>query len=223
MLKGPVLYAAGTQDVFAGGENPAFCADMPPYKRQAVANFRADADKALSVTAHRLLCYAIKQVWGITPQSADWDKLPNGKPFLKGQPDKHFNLSHSGAVAVCVLDDFPVGVDVQIQQQGKARVAKRIMSAAEWAQMEKSEDPEQFFFQVWALKESYLKYTGEGISVPLGEISVYPVRNKILHNRNEYCVFTLLNDITGYQTAVCARGPLAAPLCWVAGKDLWPE
>ena len=37
----------------------------------------------------------------------------NGKPFLK-DVDFHFNLSHSGAYAVCAYGDQPIGIDLQI-------------------------------------------------------------------------------------------------------------
>ena len=37
--------------------------------------------------------------------------------------------------------------------------------------MEQCEDPARLFYRLWTLKESYVKLTGTGISVPLSQIT----------------------------------------------------
>lgn len=62
--------------------------------------------------AHRLLALAAAEHWGLSPLPA-LDRAEHGKPFFPGLPERQFNLSHSGPLALCALDRRPVGVDIQ--------------------------------------------------------------------------------------------------------------
>ena len=52
----------------------------------------------------------------------------DGKPFLPGLPDIHFNLSHSGDYIACAFSDQEVGLDLQEHSRPHTsivRIAKR--------------------------------------------------------------------------------------------------
>ena len=38
-------------------------------------------------------------------------RIPGEKPRFPAYPDFHYNISHSGGVAVCGLSDHPIGID----------------------------------------------------------------------------------------------------------------
>ena len=65
-----------------------------------------------TLEAHALLREAVRLTWG-------WEELPRlereerGKPWFPDHPQRHFNLSHSGKMALCALADGEVGVDIQ--------------------------------------------------------------------------------------------------------------
>ena len=90
--------------------------------------------------------------------------MEKGKPYLCNHPDIHFNISHSNDLVACVVADAPVGIDVQYCEAKNIQVlAKRAFSPEEWKDFEESDFCDEFFFRYWTKKESYLKYTGEGI------------------------------------------------------------
>jgi len=94
-----------------------------------------------------------------------------GKPFFVDLPDLHFSLSHSGNYGACAFYHQPVGLDLQTHSScDRKAIARRFFHPEEYAYLE----VENFipFFQVWAAKEGYVKYTGEGISGGLHTFSV---------------------------------------------------
>ena len=95
----------------------------------------------------------------------DIGKGPMGQPYLLQYPHIHFNISHSGDYVACAVGKEPLGLDIQIHlDRDCRRTARRIMNPAEWSAYEASGFQNEYFYQCWTRKESYLKYTGEGLS-----------------------------------------------------------
>ena len=121
--------------------------------------------------AHRLLALAAAEHWGLSPLPA-LDRAEHGKPFFPGLPERQFNLSHSGPLALCALDRRPVGVDIQTVGPHRPRILQRVCSREERAWLDEQSDLWAAFAQLWALKESRAKYTGAGLTSPIAEIRV---------------------------------------------------
>ena len=97
----------------------------------------------------------------------------NGKPAILDE--RHFfNLSHSGSYAACVYGTYPCGIDIQKHTPDRFHVAERCFTPLE--QKKIREEGAQCFTRIWTVKESYLKYTGQGIRIPLNSIEVLPGR-----------------------------------------------
>lgn len=175
---------------------------MSYEKRLKIERMRRRGDALTAVTAHRLLCFALKSGYGIEPSPDDWATGEYGKPYLKIAESIHFNISHSGNMAMCALGGSQVGADIEIVKPYRQGLETRIMSGSEMQVFLRCEDKINFFYQIWTLKESYLKYTGRGLGA-LGEITVLPDENGIISNVSE-CRFTLIDSVPGYQSAVCA-------------------
>ena len=87
----------------------------------------------------------------------------SGKPYLVNS-DLYFNISHSNRYVVCAIGEEELGIDIQFHKNKNVdKIAARIMSVAEWQEYQSAGDKSKFFFDLWAKKESYIKYTGEGI------------------------------------------------------------
>lgn len=115
----------------------------------------------------------------VAPQDWSFSAGPFGRPMLAG-PDRklrlRFNLSNTmGLVACVVARDGLVGVDVENTERQGATVtlAERYFSAAEVAALHAlpAEDQRRRFFELWTLKEAYIKARGLGLQVPLGWFS----------------------------------------------------
>ena len=124
-------------------------------------------------------CYLIRSVLSeydvVDPQQWKFQKNEYGKPrIVDSQNSKSlfFNLSHSGekhVLAVCLSDS--VGVD--IEQSGKrrriAKIADRFFASEEVIDLLGLIDSEQLsrFYDLWTLKEAYIKACGLGLAIPL--------------------------------------------------------
>ena len=121
------------------------------------------------------------------------EREAHGKPHFPEAPMIHFSISHSGGFWVCAISGQTVGVDIQERRwKGKqseekgedsggekkdrngpacceARIAERFFHPEERqflarrAAKGSPDDGGGDFFDVWSAKESYVKYTGEGI------------------------------------------------------------
>ena len=89
----------------------------------------------------------------------------HGKPYFKDKPHfPFFNISHSGEYAVCALATCEVGIDIQKIQRYSPGLVKRILTKQEQAQLEQTKEKEALFCKLWSQKESYVKWSGEGIT-----------------------------------------------------------
>lgn len=110
-------------------------------------------------------------------------KTDRGKPYFTYLPQIHFSISHSGAYWGCAVAMEPVGMDLQehVLLKGETveeasirflKLAKRFLHPKEAEFVE--QDAYERFFTVWTAKESYVKYTGQGIDNEFSERCVIP-------------------------------------------------
>lgn len=112
----------------------------------------------------------------------------NGKPYLKDCTDIYFNLSHSGEYALCVTADCEIGVDIQQYRKNiKAGILNKVLHEKEKALYEAcaEEEKEAFFYRVWAAKEAYAKYTGEGLAVDFRLLCTDLLKKEITDTRTD--------------------------------------
>ena len=140
-------------------------------RREQVMRFHFEKDRKLCLGAGLLLAHALREA-GVSDPALD--RLPDGKPVLKNNPDVHFNLSHSGTLAVCAVSGRPVGVDTECLQKEDAGVSALCFQAAEREWIRRSAEPDRAFTRLWTRKESYLKLIGTGLLRSPGAVSVLP-------------------------------------------------
>lgn len=88
---------------------------------------------------------------------------PHGKPFLKSGAFC-FNISHSRGLAVCAVEDSPVGVDVERCRVFSAALTQRICTAEETVLIAERTDRDSALTRLWTAKESHMKLTGMGMA-----------------------------------------------------------
>lgn len=131
-------------------------------------------DRCRCLVAEALLRFAVKQALGL--ENFTVERTAKGKPYLPAQPDFCFNLSHSGDWVAIVWGNDPVGVDIEQLRSNPSgeQLARRCFCSDEQAYLFAASDDERTrrFFELWTMKESYLKYLGTGIDRPLSSFSV---------------------------------------------------
>ncbi len=77
-----------------------------------------------------------------------------------------FSVSHSGDLWACGVSSRPLGIDLELHRNiyMAERISRRFFHPAEYEYLKQYGFAEAPFFSVWTAKESYVKYTGEGIS-----------------------------------------------------------
>ena len=162
-----------------------------------------------SVYAGLLLEYALREL-GLNSQKMTFMKNPDGKPYIAEYPELFYNLSHSKDYVAFVLDDHPVGVDVEGLRIGYQKLAHRFFAADE---IESLQEPwsDEAFTELWTRKESYLKATGYGMRMPLAGFSTLQeivqvneqMATEMLEDACYYLGSTVLDG--GYWLSVCRR------------------
>lgn len=87
----------------------------------------------------------------------------------------HFNLSHTDGLVVLAVARRPIGVDVEwVARPGRTvELADRYFARAEVAALRALPEAAQRdrFFELWTLKEAYIKARGLGLAIPLGSFA----------------------------------------------------
>lgn len=112
-----------------------------------------------------LLAWGIRKYYGADPESFALKEGEHGKPYFEGYPFHiHFNISNSGNYIVLILARIPVGIDIQEKRITDIdKLGKKVFSVDEYRKFLASDDRQEEFFRQWVLKESYVKWTGEGL------------------------------------------------------------
>ncbi len=159
---------------------------MSVDKQLRADRFRFVNDKKRIVAGDMLARKAIAEWCGVTPESIAFGKKEHGKPYAKDLAVE-FNISHSGDMVVCAVDDKPVGIDIEQIRPIDLTVAKRICTDEELLYLFGYAPTDQDFtyttdtkiltrfFELWTAREAYGKCIGEGISL----ISDFPSNSTI--------------------------------------------
>ncbi|MGA8941232.1 MAG: 4'-phosphopantetheinyl transferase superfamily protein [Thermoactinomyces sp.] len=102
---------------------------------------------------------------------------PHGKPRVLEEHPLEVNISHSGDwVLTALTRDYPIGIDIEKKVSGDywKELINLVLSAKERKEWEKFSDPEKTvaFFQYWTQKEAILKATGDGLTVPMTDLTI---------------------------------------------------
>ncbi len=164
--------------------------------------------------AYDLLAFAAYEHWNLTPLPPI-SRETHGKPYFSGMGNRRFNLSHSGTFALCALDSRPVGVDIQIVKPHRAGLPRRVCSDRELAWLGNDKPDWDRFTQLWALKECLVKYTGEGLTRPIAELSI-PLPNSPGVPLVFGGLWFQLYSGPGWQAAVCGEAKPPAQIHWIS-------
>lgn len=173
---------------------------MPPERAKAMRSYRRHNDKLRCLAGWLFMERALGP--DLAPRLANG---PYGKPAISGAP--HFNLSHAGHYAVLAVSTAPIGVDVEQHREGEncAALAAVVFHPDEQAYY--ADRPSvRTFFDIWTLKESYLKLLGAGLSVEPSSFAL-SLDNGAIHLPGQPDIhFRLYDDLPGHSLALCLKG-----------------
>ncbi len=200
-------------------EEQRLLASLPAFRREKAEKLINQKARYESMAAALL----VRKVLGLSEeefQSCREEKGPMGKPLLYGADEKKlplFNLSHSVgylALAISNQEDMPVGIDLETKDDKELRVSRRMFTQMEYEWIQNAANPQKEFRRVWTEKESFLKCTGQGISVKLSSFHVNRDSGKVESDGytfqdspfgKEYFVKTFFAEDESFAMSVCCQ------------------
>ena len=152
-------------------ENEEFFNQVNEERQKKVIRYRMPDDRKRSLGAGIIIKHILNEN-GIFENSLNYSE--NGKPVADGL---FFNVSHSGNYVVGVVSDCEVGCDIEKVSNAPMKVAHHYFSPAESEYINSEPDKDRAFFTIWTLKESYMKMTGQGLSLALDSFEILKTVN----------------------------------------------
>lgn len=147
------------------------CAD----ELKRLGRFAFEKDRLLYLVSRAQIRCVLSLYEKVEPQ--DWRFRSNrfGRPEIADgeiSARLRFNISHTEGMTVsAVARGVEVGVDVEnwARREALMEVAESVFTTGEFAALGKlkGESRRRRFFELWTLKEAYVKARGQGLSIPL--------------------------------------------------------
>ena len=150
---------------------------MDETRRRRVADIAGEDDRKRTVAGELLARQMLAARLGCPEKDVplSWDEL--GKPSVERE-GVYVSVSHSGAWAVCVTADAPVGVDVEVVRSAQEKFMRRVCSQQE----------------IWTAKEALFKLTGKGPLLKLSRFAL-PERVALDYMEKNGCALTVAAEI----------------------------
>lgn len=197
------------------------CAAMlSDVERAAWQRFHFERDRHTYLVSHALTRCVLSRYSAVQPSEWQFVRNQYGRPEIANQSDLRFNLSHTKGLVACVTTTSnDVGVDVETRKRMNdlRAIAERFFSPAEVRELLAlpTERQRNRFFELWTLKESYIKGRGMGLALPLdrfsftlgGEVSLQV--DPSLQDDGRQWLFGLDSPTPDHQLAWAVRDPTA--------------
>ncbi|PIF04385.1 MAG: hypothetical protein CSA86_02065 [Arcobacter sp.] len=146
---------------------------ISPQRLKYAKQYHKKQDFIRSLLSSVLFYYALNKN-GIDKKDIIIEKSLRGKPFLKNSKNIDFNITHSGHWVACAIDVNDVGIDIEYMKDINLTDFEEILTTKEISYINNKQEN---FYQIWTLKESYIKALGTGIYHSLSSFSIEPYSN----------------------------------------------
>lgn len=182
---------------------------VPISKQSRIKRFLRYEDSLRALIAEVLIRKIVILKLKINNDEIFFETGEYGKPHLKNFDKFHFNISHSGKWVLCAISDKPIGIDVEKIKDLDIKIADRFFSKQEVEDLynKNENDRLKYFFDLWTLKESYIKADGRGLNIPLNSFSFKIKDDKIVfstENLLKNCFFKRYKIDGNYRLSVCS-------------------
>ncbi|MFF2889705.1 4'-phosphopantetheinyl transferase family protein [Paenibacillus sp. NPDC057967] len=184
-------------------------------KRGRVKKLRFLKDAYRTLLGEALVRAAIVSRLGLGNEHIRFAKNEYGKPSLVSHGSFHFNVSHSGEWVAVFVSQAPVGIDVEEIKPIDMNIAESFLSEREYQRLMSYNHGERLphFYELWTLKESYIKCKGEGLSIPLHSFSIMvnEDRSITLEPEGEHYFFRTYELDEHHKLAACSEADRFPP------------
>ena len=198
-------------------EYPEMMKDFSVERKEKILRYNKVQDRGQGLAAGLLLNHVLK-CHGFCMDEIIYGE--HGKPEIKGL---FFNLSHSHDYVLCVVNEKPVGCDIEKIGDFKKKLAEHYYTTQEVDYLNglKDEEKASEFYRIWTMKESYMKMTGEGLSLGLKRCEFRFEESVQVFQDGEKCDCHIQEYvIDGYKATVCAKeNDFAETIQWINSME----
>lgn len=166
--------------------------NMSAARQARCDRYRNDRDKKCCIAADLTVRRVISEKTGVPEAEIEIRITPEGKPYVE-IPGIHFSISHCEDRVLVVFSDGEVGADIEKCRKINPGTSRYFCSDKDLSFIFRREtdrflpeitDPETLsrFFEVWTLKEAYVKYLGTGLSKEMKKINFSDVPKYMEHD-----------------------------------------
>ncbi len=167
-----------------------------------ISRYKDKTKKLLGIISYLMLVHCLNTEGKIV-NGLIFSHNKQGKPYLKDYPGIFFNFSHCKFGVVCAISKQEIGVDIQNISQYNPKVLSQVLNLREQEMVENSSCPEETFFMLWTLKESYLKAIGTGLTKSMKTITFNIRGNKITSSKPNWSFMSFREK--DYVVSVCSK------------------
>ncbi len=204
------VYAVRLDKTLGKSEYDILMSHVLAEKQERISRFYRFEDAQRTLIGDILTRYLICKRLNISNNMLEFGLTEYGKPYLCGRKEIHFNISHSGEWVVGCIDNLPVGIDVEKIEPIDISIAGRFFSREEFEGLKAKNLTlrKEYFYELWTLKESYIKAVGKGLSIPLDSFTIRIEKDNITAyaagKPERYYLRQYYLD-ENYKMAVCAK------------------
>ncbi len=187
-------------------------------RRKKIDSYLFGRDRRLSLGAGILLDKGLS-AYGLREGEVSISYGKNGKPHLSRHSHIHFNLSHSGEMALAVFAGRDVGCDIEKVQNADMELAEEFFTKGEYdyivGQKTKNKRDEAFY-RIWTLKESFVKAVGSGLMLPLNSFEIKIMADgkiDLIQNVDRRKYYFKEYPFEEYCGAVCFQSSHSSDIC----------
>ncbi|WP_242651953.1 MULTISPECIES: 4'-phosphopantetheinyl transferase superfamily protein [Leuconostoc] len=125
---------------------------MNENRRNVISHLFKKDDKIRSLLSQKLMEYAISNFLTIPVSQLVFEFNKYGKPELLSHSNVFFNISHCGNWLVCIVENDPVGVDIEKLVGYTTDTIDIFCSSKEKELLHLSGDPKNLYYKFWTLK-----------------------------------------------------------------------
>ena len=170
--------------------------------------FRFKEDALRTLYGELMVRFVLCNQFSYKNEDIELLKADGGKPYIKDHP-LYFNISHAGDFVVCVFGTQEIGIDIEQIKEIDIKIADRFFAYQEYADLlaQKPSAQIDYFYSLWTLKESYLKWLGTGLATPLDSFCFKMTNDNItcVDNNRKITPFFKQFFIKGYKLSVCSQ------------------
>ena len=166
-------------------------------EKQKASCFKFEHDRRRFFTTRIGLKLLLANYLNTNPQNLHFITNTYGKPSLENQP-LHFNISHSKDIILYAFyPHLPIGIDIEYTRLDLdvEDIAQLVFHATEidyWLRLDEKQRIDAFF-QLWTLKEAYIKAIGQGFSYPVKTLALPSIYHpfSLLTNENIWSFYPI--------------------------------